>query len=81
MGTGANSLTLDLHLILGHSGFPDEKTILTHYFNASGLSFDPLHVCSVNFSVHLPLPQSHRVFLTPVTTAYRFEKGLPHHGQ
>jgi len=59
-GSGANNLALDLHLLLNTTqpGSSTDRTILAHYFNANGLSFDQPRVCSINISVGPPLTYS-----------------------
>lgn len=63
LGTGANNLALDFHLLIGKF----EKTVLAHYFNKDGLSFDYPRVCSLNISVCPPLSYFSHVSLTVTT--------------
>ena len=86
-GNGANNLALDLHLLLaGPPGSPDErahqeKTILTHYFNAKGFSFEEPRVCCDNVLVCLPTslppnpPDTQWFQLTSVGKNYRLAVG------
>ena len=63
-GNGPNNLALDLHLLLAGPPAPldekphQEKTILAHYFNAKGFSFENPRVCCINVSVRVPVARS-----------------------